>query len=105
MLGRRAAAAADELHAELEHAPREDAEVLGRRDVDEALVDAARKAGVGHRRDREPEREQLLDRREHVHRPVGAVDADDVAPRSFRRLAHGGDRGAVGHASSSSTET
>ena len=53
VLGRRAAAAADEAHAELAEAPREDAEVLGRGDVDEAIVDAPREAGVGDRRDRE----------------------------------------------------
>ena len=68
VLGGRAAAPADEAHAELEHAAREHAEVLGRRDVDEALVDPARQTGVGHRGHRETEGDQLFERREHVLR-------------------------------------
>ena len=62
VLGRGAAAAADEPHAELEHAAREHAEVLGRGDVDEAAVDAARQAGVGLRAHRQRRAAtQLLD--------------------------------------------
>ena len=89
VLGRRAAAAADEAHAELEHAARVDAEVLGRRDVDHALVDPAREAGV--RRPRStgaPIGDHLLDRGEDGHRAVGAVHADDARaplPREPRR--------------------
>ena len=39
VLGRRAAAAADDAHAGLQHAPREHAEVLGVRDVERAALD------------------------------------------------------------------
>jgi hypothetical protein len=75
VLGRGPAAAADEAHAQLAEAPREHPEVLGRRHVDEAIVDAAGQARVGHGRERHAQGQQLLDRREHDLRPVGAVDA------------------------------
>ena len=49
VLGRRAAAAADQAHAALEHAAREHAEVLGVRDVQRAALDRRGQAGVGLR--------------------------------------------------------
>ncbi len=49
VLRRRPAAAADEAHADADHAPRVDAEVLGGRHVDHALVDPARQPGVRRR--------------------------------------------------------
>ena len=98
MLGRGAATSADELHAELVHAARVDAEVLGGRHVDEALVDAARKACVGERPHGEAGREHRLRGLEHVHRAVAAVDADDArAPLLHEATDFGGGR-AVGHA-------
>ena len=52
VLRRRSAAAADEAHADAEHAARVDAEVLGGRHVDHALVDPARETGVRRREHR-----------------------------------------------------
>ena len=70
------------LHADLEHAPRVDAEVLGRRHVDEAPVDAARQAGVRLRDHGQAGAEHARDHLVDAGGTVRAVHADRVrAPR------------------------
>ena len=78
VLGRRPAAAPDEPRSYADHAARVHAEVLRRRHVDHALVDAARLAGVRRRKDRQPDRHHLAHGREDAHRTVRAVHADDA---------------------------
>ena len=92
--GRRAAAAADELHAELEHAARVDAEVLGRRHVDEALVDAAREPGVGQRpRPAGPSEHRAATASRTCIGPSQQLTPTTLAPHSFIEAADvGGDR-------------
>jgi len=86
VLGRRAAAPADEADAVREKAARIRRHVLGRREIDRPAFDVARPAGVGLRR--EPHRRQrghALERLEHVRGPDAAVDADHVGAARLQR--------------------
>src|SRR6266576_2230275 len=83
VLGRRAAAAADEPRARLDHATRIARHVLGGGEIDLAIPDVFRQAGVRLRGDGPVRRlDDLLDRLEHAGGTDGTVHADDIgAPR------------------------
>ncbi len=83
VLGRRAAATADDLGARLHEMSRVGRHVLGARHVHAAATDVARHAGVRLRAQLAPRRRRhLLDALENRLRADGAIESDDVrAPR------------------------
>ena len=79
VLGRGAAAAADDAGAGLDELAGVVGEVLGRRGVDEAVVDVLREAGVRHGGEADRRRgRHALDDFERVVRAEAAVDAGDI---------------------------
>ena len=78
VLRARAAAPSHQRHAALVQAAGVDPEVLGRRHVDGALVQASRAAGVRLGADRAAVTEHVAGHFEDERRPLGAVDSDDV---------------------------
>ena len=82
VLGTGAAAAADQAHAGLQVAPREDPEVLRRRHVDRPGVDAPRLAGVRLGGDQGRDLQHGRRDVEHDRRAFAAVHPDDVGARS-----------------------
>ena len=100
MLGRGAAAAADDRHAELgDEAGEVLGQLLGGEVVVHVAVDHRRQAGVGQARDGQPgvlgQVAQVL---AHLGRPGGAVEADDVGPHGVEGGEGGADLGARQHA-------
>ena len=94
-----AAAAADDLHAELADEP---ALVLGQLVGGEVVVhlplDDRRQAGVGQARDRHAGvLEEVAEVLAHLRGPGGAVDPDDVGPHGVERGQRGADLGAGQH--------
>ena len=78
VLRRRAAAAADQAHAALQHPAREHAEVLGVRDVERAALDGGGQAGVRLRDHRLAAADHADDDLVELGRADAAVAADDV---------------------------
>ncbi len=93
------------LHAELEHAPRVDAEVLGRRHVDHALVDPPREAGVRRPPRRgSPSGSIFSTAASTFIGPSEQLTPTTLAPHSRIRRATSSALGAVGHAAGSSSD-
>ena len=86
VLRRRAAAAADEAHAALQHAAREHAEVLGVRDVQRAALDRGGQAGVRLRDHRLAAADHAGDDLIELRRPDAAVAADDIGARGDQAI-------------------
>ena len=82
------AAASDEAHSRLEHAARVDAEVLGRRHVERALIETPGAAGIRLHADRGAARDHGPAHFEEKRRSLGAVGPDDVGPRVAQAPAH-----------------
>ena len=99
MLGRGAAAAADDVDAELHELVVPRRQLIGGEAVDGDTVDVVRKPGVGDHADWENRViAQVADRLPHVLRSRGAVEADDVHLDSLERDHRGLDVGAEQHA-------
>ena len=90
VLGRSAAAAADDAHAGPQHAARVLRHVLGRAQVEIASFDFGRLAGIGHGAERlAGQALHALERFEHGLRADRAVQADHVGRRLIQELGEG----------------